>query len=621
MRNLNTNGNLVAFSQSDRILGTWNLPGLWHTVPAYCFADSDGDDLQELFTLTINAGDSVLVSQVELSDTNGIQKHRFVCTVSRKNDALDHVINSLGYFDMTGDSNPDFVFQVTAGFSLQPRACYAWDLENDTIIRTPFAGINFRKPYFHVQSEDETLIYTTTTATQNYHSPVPYSDTASYAVVFGEGMNFLFEPLAAGGAQSMTTTLPFPGQEGELILAVTADRRKDLGRFTLRVLDQSGNILRIRKDVDLPKSSMALYWNQQSCIFTSDKEGYRLLAIDPDLQLKELSSGSAPLAIISSLNLDSDPASELLLFHGANRTFAILDDQMKSLASLEFDSPIPPVSSVSQISTGEGHHRFFIQCSGKDYTLVYGKNSFFHFRWTYYLALYVGCFLLFLGLQKLFLFRNRQKKAKEEEIIELQLKAVMNQLNPHFTFNAINSIGQLMLKGDKKEGYNYFVSLSDLVRKSMKNAFEPYKTLAEEIEFVEQYLNIESFRFKGKLSWDLRVDSAVDRTVLIPKMLIHIFVENAIKHGIFHQEEGGSLDLSIRQNANGLDITINDDGIGREQAFRLEKKRGDGLRILDNYLLLFNKQHRHKISYRIVDRQKADPNQPGTQVIISIRFK
>jgi hypothetical protein len=424
-----------------------------------------------------------------------------------------------------------------------------------------------------------------------------------------------------GGAQSVTYTIPFSESGEGQVLAMCSDRRKDKGRVTLSILSPTGSVLQLRKNVDLPKSSELLNWNQKPCILATDQEGYRLLEIDSDLHLKEVSSGTAPLSLVRSLNLDADPASELLLFHGASHTFAVLDDQLKSLASLTLDSPIPPVSSVSQISKGTDYHRFFIQSGGIYYALDYRNNSFFHFRWIYYLAVYTGYFLLFLGLQKLFLFRNRQKKAKEEEIIELQLKAVMNQLNPHFTFNAINSIGQLMLKGDKREGYKHFVSLSDLVRKSMKNAFEPYKTLGEEIDFVEQYLNIESFRLKGKLSWSFEVDPGVDRTVLIPKMLIHIFVENAIKHGIFHKQEGGRLDLSMKQSADVLSILVSDDGIGREQASRLVKQSGDGLRILNNYLLLFNKQHRHKISYRILDRRNTEPPQSGTQVHISIRFK
>ncbi|MEN8202728.1 MAG: histidine kinase [Bacteroidota bacterium] len=621
MRNLNTNGNLVAFSQSDRILGTWHLPGLWHMVPSYCFADTDDDSIQEIFTVSINSGDSVLVSQIELSDSEGTQKNRFVCELTRINDAFDHIFNTLGLFDMTGDSEPDFVFYISAGFSLQPRACYAWDLVNDTLISSPFAGFNIRNPHSYMESNDGNLVFVTTTATQNYHYPIPYSDTASYAVVLREGLEYLFDPVYMGGRQSMTTTLPLSGQGENRILAITADKRKDHARFILRILNQSGEILRIREGVDLPKASFALIWNQRLCIFASDREGFSLFEVSKDLQLSELYSESTPYAHVKALNLDSDSNSELLLVNLNDRQFAVLDDELKSLARTESVSTNINVSSVSMISRDQAQHNFFIQTRGTHYLLAYHKNPFYPFRWSYYVALYGGFFILFLGLQKLFLFRNRQKKAKEKEVIELQLKAVMNQLNPHFTFNAINTIGQLMMKGEKSEGYEHFVRLSDLVRKSMINAFEPYKTLGEEIEFVAQYLKIESFRFREKLSWELNIDPEVDKSILIPKMLIHLFAENAIKHGIFHKENGGRLEISIQKISSEIVIIVTDDGVGRSKAFSIEKRSGDGMRILDNYLLLFNRQHRHTVKYRIKDREELDPSQSGTQVKISIKLK
>ena len=154
----------------------------------------------------------------------------------------------------------------------------------------------------------------------------------------------------------------------------------------------------------------------------------------------------------------------------------------------------------------------------------------------------------------------------------------------------------------------------------MNNAFEPYKTLGEEIEFVKQYLHIESYRFSGKLSWAFQQDPTVNLELIVPKMLIHIFVENAIKHGIFHNPEGGKIDISINNSSIGLLIMVTDDGIGMSKAFKIEKRRGDGLRILDNYLMLFNRQHKHSVSYKIIDCTNLETDQTGTRVLITIKF-
>ena len=155
----------------------------------------------------------------------------------------------------------------------------------------------------------------------------------------------------------------------------------------------------------------------------------------------------------------------------------------------------------------------------------------------------------------------------------------------------------------------------------MKNAFEAYKTLGEEVDFVKQYLKIESYRFGGKLSWDVELNPEVDKSIIIPKMLIHLFVENAVKHGIFHQPNGGRIDVKIELSEDGIFITVTDDGVGMQKSFQMEQKRGDGLKILNNYLSIFNKKQKHSVHYEIQDRSHQDANLTGTRVLINIKLQ
>lgn len=268
----------------------------------------------------------------------------------------------------------------------------------------------------------------------------------------------------------------------------------------------------------------------------------------------------------------------------------------------------------------QDHCEIFIQTLGYSYLLDYSQNSYYPFRWSYYILVYLMYALVFAGLQKLFVLRSKKKREIEDKIVNLQLQSIMNQLNPHFTFNAINSIGHAVLEGKNIEAYEYFTSLSNLIRKSMTNAFEPYKSLEEEVEFVKQYLDIEEYRFNGKLSSEFYIDPSVDTEIIIPKMLIHIFVENAIKHGIFHNKEGGKINISVNKTNIGALIMVTDDGVGMSKALEIEQHRGEGLKILDNYLQLFNRQHKHSVSYHILDRTNNETGQTGTRVLITLKI-
>ncbi len=461
MRNLNTNANIVALTQNESYVATWKLPGFWYTEPDYSFGDPNMNGIVELFCISINSGDSILVTQMELSDESDLQRSRYVCKLYKINDALDHIIQADGLMDVTGDSVPDFIFHISAGYSLQPRTCYAWDLENDTVITSPFAGINIRDIHMETSKEggiDHGIrLFSNVASTQNYTEPVPYSDTASYAVVFSKNLQFLFEPLYTGGRQSNTVTLPFQYEGEDQILAVTNDKRKDNGRISLRVMNQMGSILASKDSIDLLKTVVPFVWNGEVYLHQRNDLEFSFCKVGPDLQLDEVSTGEGSFALLKNLDFDADGQDELLMIDGAGQAFAILEEDLESFTRVSLSERIAQVSSVSIKSMDLNHTEIFVQTQGIFYLLDYYPNSFYPFRWSYYILLYLMYALVFVGLQRLFVYRSQKKKETEEKIVKLQLQSVMNQLNPHFTFNAINSIGLAMMEGKSMEAYEYYL--------------------------------------------------------------------------------------------------------------------------------------------------------------------
>jgi len=619
-----TNANILVKSARGTILNTFNLPGFWYGNPDYFLGDANGDGLLECYGLSLDRDDSLFVSRIPVAGQDEAPKHRFVTQLKRHHDTLDHLIIARGLLDVTGDHTPEFVFFVNAGFSLEPRAYFAWGAREDTLIQSPPSGM-----YFSSHSQvlmpmgmmgDQPLVYLSSVGTNNNHEGFPYPDTASYAVVLGKDLQFLFDPIPCGGAQSRTTTLPFThlGEAG--ILAITYDPRMENHRMTCQFLDYSGQVRARRDSLPVNGPHYLLQEENQVHVLSREAGNTRLFLLNGHFKLEEIQEVQGSWTPVHRGNLDLDAEEEWVLYNLELHAIGILDEGQRRFSRCELPAGTKRMTRVSLVQSSAEQSELALQALGSESIVVYGKNRLYHFRFMYYLFLYLLSVAILYGLQQLFLTRMRKARALEEKVINLQLQATMNQLNPHFTFNAINSIGHAIVMGKKEEAYQYFIHLSELIRKSMLNAFESHTSLEDELDFVRQYLSIEAYRFGDRLRWTIRVDPDVDQSVRIPKMLIHLFAENAIKHGIFHLKGVGMLEISVHATLLGILIMVVDNGVGFQKAYEIEKKKGKGLEILDNYLNIFNKRNKQHISYKIVEHPSAGSGSHGTRVLITIKI-
>jgi LytS/YehU family sensor histidine kinase len=192
-------------------------------------------------------------------------------------------------------------------------------------------------------------------------------------------------------------------------------------------------------------------------------------------------------------------------------------------------------------------------------------------------------------------------------------------MDPHFTFNAINSIASVIYDQDKDVAYDYFTKISKLIRATLDDADSITRTLDKEIEFVSNYLDIQKFRFSDKFDYNIKSGEYVNRSWKIPKMLIQIYAENAVKHGLIHNSKRGVLTIDLSKKNNFLVIEIVDNGIGRKKAMEIgSKSSGKGQKILQQYYSLFNQNAKSKIAHEIIDLKDADGKAAGTKVIIKV---
>ena len=190
----------------------------------------------------------------------------------------------------------------------------------------------------------------------------------------------------------------------------------------------------------------------------------------------------------------------------------------------------------------------------------------------------------------------------ERKIADLQIKSFKNQIDPHFTLNLINSIGTLFYNKDQKKASFVFDKYSKLLRNTIVRSDNIEISIKDELEFVQNYMDLEKFRYANKFSYKVKVDDNVDHDFRIPKMLIHTFVENSIKHGLRHLDQGGMLEIMITRNERGINIGIIDNGVGRKKAkeFNIDSTT-KGLKIIDQILNAYQETKEVKINYSITD--------------------
>ncbi|MBN2173513.1 MAG: histidine kinase, partial [Bacteroidales bacterium] len=215
--------------------------------------------------------------------------------------------------------------------------------------------------------------------------------------------------------------------------------------------------------------------------------------------------------------------------------------------------------------------------------------------------------------------RKRKREETEKQISELQLKTIKSQMDPHFTFNALNSISSVIYKENKEKAYRYFTKFSKLVRASLEVSDKITRTLQEEVDFTRNYLDLEKIRFRDKFEFTINIDPKVNRELLVPKMVIQNYAENAVKHGLKYLEVNRQLKIAIDQIADHLQIMVEDNGVGRKQAQELKGfSTGKGLAIMNNIYDLYFKLYKIKIEQTIEDIYDSYGIPGGTKVIITI---
>lgn len=239
--------------------------------------------------------------------------------------------------------------------------------------------------------------------------------------------------------------------------------------------------------------------------------------------------------------------------------------------------------------------------------------------WFWLLNTVLAFAILFYLVEK----RNKQKQQQQiaaienqQHITEIEMQAIKAQINPHFVFNCLNSIKSLNYQQRYAEADNYTDKFSQLLRSTLEFSSEAIITLKEELEYIINYVQLEQLRFGDKLQFEVKIDQSINtNNIQVPSLILQPYVENAIRHGIGNLiKENGRLTISISEQKNYLQIIIDDNGVGIEQANMINKAK-------PNYHqskgMELNKRRAelHNISFDILDKKEIEK---GTRITLKI---
>ncbi len=241
----------------------------------------------------------------------------------------------------------------------------------------------------------------------------------------------------------------------------------------------------------------------------------------------------------------------------------------------------------------------------------------------------IGAGIYFFMLRIRVLESKNQEGSEKVRVLEQmrhsQLSALKAQMNPHFMFNALNSIQEIILMNNKREANMYLGKFADLMRITLDQSNKNAISLEDELKSLLLYLELEALRFETHFQYKIDVDDNVfTPDVLIPAMLIQPYVENAIKHGLLHKQGEKQLMIQFKlENEETLLCMITDNGIGRKRSAEINQLRarkhtsfatGATLKRLE----LLNYGNEQRITVNFEDLKDERGQDSGTKVLLVI---
>ena len=250
-------------------------------------------------------------------------------------------------------------------------------------------------------------------------------------------------------------------------------------------------------------------------------------------------------------------------------------------------------------------------------------------RWWFYVlvVLVVVSIIGIIAYRRILKLRKQNKEQVETQklkasLLDTELKALRSQMNPHFIFNSLNSIQDLILKEDTDGSYDYVVLFANLVRSTLNYSNKDFIPIEKEIEFLEVYLKLEKLRFGDEFIYQINYKGT--DAIEVPSLIVQPFIENALIHGLLHKEGVKNLSISFELSED-LKCIITDNGVGRQRSKEINERQGGNhesfaLDAIKKRLEILSNKDGGSFGYVVTDLYQ-DKVPSGTQIKVTIPYR
>ncbi len=246
-----------------------------------------------------------------------------------------------------------------------------------------------------------------------------------------------------------------------------------------------------------------------------------------------------------------------------------------------------------------------IRYGNKETAYEFTVKSGFWQEGGYWIAILLPLFAIFFGVYRTYTKAKLNRLYLTQQLTDAELTAIRAQLNPHFLFNALSAIQNLVNKDDAENANDYIVRLSKLMRLVLNRSSESFHSLNNELEIAELYLSLEKLR--TDFEYEIEVDERVDQNILVPTLLLQPYLENSVIHGI-QANRGNRIQVMISMKGGDCLLQIKDNGLGQSD----KQGNGKGMQMSSERLKVIRTRH------GVETNVQAGPTETGYKVSIKI---
>lgn len=612
---------LTIYDENENVVHQYNSK---YFMPKNCgqykvfFADINSDKSDDIIFLSQNE-DSVFLNIFSYNGFKALVSDKFITTIGLS-EKKDYEIEWLCAKDVNDDNFKELYFTINGKFALYPRRIFRYNLKNDSLIASKNTGAKQRVNCFENEAK-KVIFFSTTSSTNNCKEDYPYlyHDTCSWLFGYNKELNFIFNP--------------FPFNKRYLNISKVNKGVKSYFLFTktetnnqIYSIDEQGKLIKLKDfernftgsiiPLDIAKEIKFFILNSSIDILSYNELNPKSQTISNTSLSKKLRGKS----IIESFDIDFDGLDEHFALDNADGGFYIFRNRINNKVRI----PINKTIAIWQISSKETDNgiKLIITTQENIYYLTYFVNPFYYWKIPFWIFAFIVSYLFVLLIQKQAVKRIETQNELKDKIKALQLKNTQNQLDPHFTFNAINIVAANIYKDDRDFAYNLLERFSRLMRSSLAFSDKIFRPLKDELQFTEDYLEFQKTRFENKFDFEVVVyNNEVIENIKVPKLIIQGFAENCVKHAFKDIQYKGEIIIEVFKDKDTLQIIIEDNGIGIKKS-KIKNPvpvSGYGISATQKQIDLINQLYNTNITIDIIDKSDQNNDQSGSIVTIFLR--